>query len=119
MLQIAVQFVFATALALLIPTVSYLLGQRGHSQKTKDTPYECGIQTTPGDIGPFPLWFYKAALLFILIDITLAFLIPWAMSFKAAAAAGHNLLASGIIFIGLLTLGVAYQVKNKVLDWKE
>ena len=116
---IVIQVIFACALAITIILVSHLFGQRGRAQRTKDSPYECGILTKAEAIGPFSIKFYRVALLFILVDIALAFLIPWALSFKSANAAGHSILIPGIIFLGLLSIGVAYQIKGGILDWKE
>jgi len=116
---IVIQVLFATALALTILAVSHLFGQRGRSGKIKDTPYECGIRSGAEPLGPFSIKFYRIALLFILVDVALALMLPWAMSFKSAKTAGISLLFPGLLFLGLLGLSIAYQLKNGVLKWEE
>jgi NADH-quinone oxidoreductase subunit A len=116
---ILIQVVFAAALALTILAVSHLFGQRGRRGKIKDTPYECGVRSSAEPIGPFSIKFYRVALLFILVDAALTLLLPWALSFKAAKAAGASLLIPGLVFLGLLWLGIAYQLKNGALEWEE
>lgn len=116
---IVIQLLLATALALVILAVSHLFGQRGRPGKIKDTPYECGIQTKAEPIGPFSIKFYRIALLFILVDVALCFLLPWALSFKSAIAAGVKVLLPGLVFIGFLALGIVYQIKNGVLEWEK
>ena len=118
-LPIVVQILLATALALVIFGVSHLLGQRGRPQKIKDTPYECGIESKPESIGPFSVKFYRIALIFILFDVALAFLIPWAMSFKAAALVGIMTFMPAVVFLGFLSFALFYIIKRGTLNWEE
>lgn len=117
--QITIQILLAITMAGIILFVSHLFGQRGHPQKIKDTPYECGTRTqsitTP--IGPFSIKFYRVALLFIIFDVSLAFLLPWAFSFKDAIATGLSILVPGLVFIAILAISLAYHIKNGTLDW--
>lgn len=116
-LPIVIQILLAIALAIAILVISHLLGQRGHPQKIKDTPYECGVETKNEPLGPFSIKFYRVGLLFILVDVSLAILLPWVFSFKSALAAGLSILAPGLLFIGFLAVSLAYQIKNGTLDW--
>ena len=116
---IVIQILLAVALALTILAVSHLLGQRGHPNKIKDSPYECGVETHETPIGPFSIKFYRVALLFIATDVALALLLPWAMSFKPALAAGVSILVPGVVFLLTISLGVAYQIQSGVLSWEE
>jgi len=116
---IVVQLGLAIALALMIFAVSHLFGQRGRPGKIKDTPYECGIASKAEPLGPFPIKFYRVVLLFIVMDVSLVFLVPWALSFKASLPAGPTLLLTGALFLAQLGLAVYYPMKLKFLEWEE
>ena len=118
-LAIVIQFLLAIGMALLILVVSHLFGQRGRAGKIKDTPYECGVQSSPEPIGPFSVKFYRVALLFILFDIALSLLIPWALSFKGANIVGIHTFLPAMIFIGFLSLALFYLIKRDALRWEE
>lgn len=114
-----IQILLAVGLALVIFAVSHLLGQRGRPQKIKDSPYECGIESHPEAIGPFSIKFYRIALLFILFDVALAFLIPWALSFKAAAQVGIITFLPALVFLVFLSFALFYVIKRGTLNWEE
>ena len=101
--------------------VSTILGKRGGRNKMKDTAYECGMIPV-GEGGPrMSVKFYLVAMLFILFDIEVVFMYPWAVVYKAMLAdpATRNLiLGSMISFLGILFVGYIYAVKKKAFDWK-
>lgn len=117
--QIFAQVVLALCLAAAIFVASHLLGQRGRPNALKDSPYECGIATKVEPIGPFSIKFYKVALLFIIFDVELAILLPWAFSFQEAMSSPIALtyLIGGITFIVLLSLGLVYEIAKGGLEW--
>jgi len=117
--QIFAQVVLALFLAAAIFLSSHLLGQRGRPNKIKDTPYECGVATKAEPIGPFSIKFYKVALLFIIFDVELAILLPWAFSFQEAlnTPLACTYLVGGITFIVLLSLGLIYEIAKGGLEW--
>ena len=114
-IAILAQVFLAIGLAAMILIVSHLLGQRGRPGKIKDTPYECGIQSSVEPIGPFSVKFYRVALMFILFDVALVLLVPWALSFKETA---EQTLIPGIILIGFLTLALFYVIRRGTLKWE-
>lgn len=118
-LPIIVQILLACGLAGAIFVVSHLLGQRGRPNKLKDSPYECGVESHVEPIGPFSVKFYRIAVLFILFDVALCFLIPWALSFKEAAMLGIKTLLPAVMFVGFLSLALFYVIKRGALDWEK
>jgi len=98
-----------------------LLGKFAKRTKAKDMPYECGANPI-GDTSPrFSVKFYLVAMLFILFDIEVVFLYPWAVVYRGMLAdhAKRNLiLGSMISFMVILFAGYLYALKKKAFDWK-
>lgn len=116
LLQIVVALVFsACALGF-----SVLLGKRGRRNPTKDSAYECGMLPIGGPQPRFAVKFYLVAMLFILFDLEVVFMYPWAVSFRAFLAAKEStmILWSMLSFIGIITVGYVYAIKKGVLDWR-
>jgi NADH-quinone oxidoreductase subunit A len=83
---------------------------------TKDLPFECGIVVeADNERRPYPIKYYLVAILFIVFDIEVAFLYPWAVGFKSLGAVGF---LSMMIFLTILLVGLYYAVKKRVFDWK-
>jgi NADH-quinone oxidoreductase subunit A len=84
--------------------------------RQKLAAYECGIEPTPQPIGGgrFPVKFYLTAMLFIVFDIEIIFLYPWAVSFNALALFGF---VEMVIFIGTVFIAYAYVWRRGGLDW--
>jgi NADH-quinone oxidoreductase subunit A len=101
--------------------VSTLLGKRGRTSKIKDTAYECGMIPIGEGSTRMSVKFYLVAMLFILFDIEVVFMYPWAVVYKAMLAdpATRNMiLGSMVSFLGILFVGYIYAVKKKAFDWK-
>jgi len=101
--------------------LSTLLGKRGARSKIKDTAYECGMIPIGEGSTRLSVKFYLVAMLFILFDIELVFMYPWAVVYKSMLAdpATRNLiLGSMVSFLGILFIGYIYAVKKKAFDWK-
>ena len=115
LLQAAVAIGFAVA-ALII---SVLLGKSGIRTRTKDSAYECGM-VPQGEAQPrFSVKFYLVAMLFILFDLEIVFMYPWAVIYRDATRgpSGMFLFGEMIIFIALLAVGYIYVWKKKAFDW--
>jgi NADH-quinone oxidoreductase subunit A len=101
--------------------ISVLLGKYGKRTKAKDTAYECGKDPIGEGGTRFSVKFYLVAMLFILFDIEVVFLYPWAVVYRAMLAeeATRNLiLGSMISFLGILFVGYLYAVKKGAFDWR-
>ena len=98
---------------------SILLGKRGGRSKIKDTAYECGMVPV-GDGAPrLSVKFYLVAMLFILFDIEVVFMYPWAVVYKDMLVEHANMiLGSMLSFIGILFVGYIYADKKHAFDWK-
>jgi NADH-quinone oxidoreductase subunit A len=101
--------------------VSVLLGKYARSSKAKDTAYECGKDPIGDGSSRFSVKFFLVAMLFILFDIEVVFMYPWAVVYRAMLAehATRNLvLGSMVSFLGILFAGYIYAVKKKAFDWR-
>jgi NADH-quinone oxidoreductase subunit A len=85
----------------------------------KDTPYECGMLPIGGGSSRFSVKFYLVAMIFILFDIEVVFLYPWAVVYREVLAQNAALiLGSMASFVGILFVGYLYALKKGALDWK-
>jgi NADH-quinone oxidoreductase subunit A len=101
--------------------MSVVLGKRGNRSKIKDTAYECGMLPIGEGSTRMSVKFYLVAMLFILFDIEVVFMYPWAVIYKdmlAEPATRNMILGSMISFLGILFVGYIYAVKKKAFDWK-
>jgi NADH-quinone oxidoreductase subunit A len=116
LLQIIVAIVFAASALI----VSVILGKSAKTNHTKDTAYECGMIADTGPQPRFSVKFYLVAMLFILFDIEVVFLFPWAVVYRDFIAQhGPGIFWSMLSFVGILTVGYIYAIKKGVLDWKQ
>ena len=101
--------------------VSVLLGWRSRRNRSKDTAYECGMLPIGEGNTRMSVKFYVVAMLFILFDIEVVFLYPWAVVFRdmLKVAATRNLILTAMIsFMAVLFIGYLYALKKRALDWK-
>jgi NADH-quinone oxidoreductase subunit A len=115
LLQVIVAMIFAgSALA-----VSILVGKTGKRTRAKDMAYECGM-IPQGEVQPrFSVKFYLVAMLFILFDLEIVFMYPWAVVYKEMIAQGSTIFWSMLSFISILMVGYVYALKKGALDWKK
>ena len=98
--------------------VSVLLGKTGRRTPAKDTAYECGM-IPQGEAQPrFSVKFYLVAMLFILFDLEIVFMYPWAVVYKEAIAQSSLIWWSMLSFITILMVGYVYALKKGALDFK-
>ena len=88
--------------------------------KAKSLPYECGIEEEEKEHSRVPVQFYLTAILFILFDIEIIFLYPWALSFRDFLGRGEGLevLLAMIIFLSIFVYGLFWEIFSKALSWK-
>lgn len=101
--------------------VSVLLGKSAKTSPAKDAAYECGKDPIGAGSSRFSVKFYLVAMLFILFDIEVVFMYPWAVVYKDMLAdhATRNLIfASMISFLGILFAGYIYAIAKDALNWK-
>ena len=119
-LPILLMFIVAGGFAVGNVLLSQFVGQR-KSTRTKLMPYECGKDPVGSARERFSVKFYLIAMIFILFDIEVIFLIPWAVVFKTFAASGYRWLVyvEMMLFVLLLLVGYIYVVKKGAFDWGE
>src|SRR4026209_285454 len=121
-LPILLMFIVAGGFAVGNIILSQFGGQRKRT-RTKLMPYECGKDPDGDARQRFSVKFYLIAMLFILFDIEVIFLVPWAVVFKTLSAPAFGLAnliyVEMIIFIALLLVGYVYVVKKGAFDWNE
>jgi NADH-quinone oxidoreductase subunit A len=120
-LAVGMLFVLAVAATGGMIVFSMLLGKRARTSRIKDTAYECGMLPQGSGSARFSVRFYLVAMLFILFDIEVVFLYPWAVVYRdmLREAATRNLIFFAMVsFLGILFVGYLYAVKKKAFDWK-
>jgi len=120
---IAVLMLFVLALVATggMIVTSLILGKKGRTSKIKDTAYECGMLPVGSGAPRMSVKFYLVAMLFILFDIEVVFMYPWAVIYKSMLAdplTRNMILGSMLSFVGILFVGYLYAVKKKAFDWK-
>ena len=97
---------------------SVVFGKRGRAAGVKNEPYECGMLPI-GDGAPrFSVKFYMVAMLFVIFDIEVVFMYPWAVQFRDLIATSGMALLSMTGFAGILAVAYIYVLKKGVLNWK-
>jgi NADH-quinone oxidoreductase subunit A len=107
-------FLFAGVIVAGMVSASALLAGRRHSP-VKDEVFECGNPSSGPARGRFPVHFYLVAILFIVFDVEVVFLYPWAIVFRELGVPG--LVAMGL-FLGILAFGLFYEWKRGALAWE-
>jgi len=128
-LPVFILLVVAIGLAAAQLFLSWLLGKRAPGNPVKDSAYECGIEAEGSAHTRFSVKFYLVAVLFILFDIEVVFLYPWAVHFGGGQPDGTLFATRGdllrflfvemLVFLAILFLGWYWVVKKRALEWEE
>jgi NADH-quinone oxidoreductase subunit A len=118
-LPFLIQAVLAAGIGALIIGASQFFGQRARKNRIKDTAYECGVPAEGVVHSRFSVKFYVTVMLFILFDIEVVFLIPWAFVYREFLAHHISILGPIAFFIGVLVLGLFYEIKKGALEWEK
>jgi NADH-quinone oxidoreductase subunit A len=112
----------AAALTAAMMIGSVILGKVGRRSKVKDTAYECGMAPVGEGAPRLSIRFYVVALLFVLFDVVLVFLFPWAVVYRRMLAdpeTANAIFCSMLIFLGILGVGYLYAYKKGAFDWRD
>jgi NADH-quinone oxidoreductase subunit A len=120
-LPLLIHFLIAGALAAGMVVLSWIIGVRKPT-RAKLSPYECGMEPVGDARGRFSVKFYLVAMLFIIFDIEVVFMVPWAVAFFQAREKiiplGMGLvLADMVVFMVILAVGYVYAWKRGALQW--
>ncbi len=110
---ILIFLLISTALGVFLLALGFLFG-RGSNDPAKLSPYECGFEPFEDARIKFDVRYYLVAILFIIFDLEIAFLFPWAVALPNIGITG--ILAMGI-FLAILVIGFFYEWKHGALDW--
>ena len=118
-LPVLMLFVLAVVFSFGMLGLSVLLGKKGKRSPIKDTAYECGMLPVGEGNSRLSVKFYLVAMLFILFDIEVVFLYPWAVIYREMLSQNAGLiLGSMLSFLGILFVGYLYALKKHAFDWK-
>ena len=106
---------FSVFVALLMFTLASLLGPKNPTPE-KNTPYEAGSESTGAQHVKLSVKFYLTAILFVVFDVEVIFLYPWAVEFKGLGWTGFLVM---LPFLVLLGLGMLYEWRKGALEWEE
>jgi NADH-quinone oxidoreductase subunit A len=114
-IPILLMFMLAAGFVGLTMVVTHWLGPK-RKTKVKLESFECGIESKGNARVPFPIKYFLVAILFVLFDVEVIFMYPWAVNFKEFGLGGFIEM---ILFIGLLLVGFFYIIKKKALEWED
>ncbi|MBB1074297.1 NADH-quinone oxidoreductase subunit A [Rhodoferax sp. 4810] len=113
-LHILIFILVASLISIAPPILGSLLGPR-RAYAEKDSPYECGFAAFENARMQFDVRYYLVAILFIVFDLEIAFLFPWAIVVKELGMAGFMAM---FVFLGILVVGFIYEWKKGALEWE-
>jgi len=113
-LPILIQFFVAAGFVVTTMIATHLLGPKRKSKIKLDT-FECGIESHGNARIPFSIKYFLVAILFVLFDVEVIFMYPWAVNFKELGVLG---LMEMFLFMGLLLTGFFYIIRKGALKWE-
>jgi NADH-quinone oxidoreductase subunit A len=117
-LPILIQFFVALGFVVTTMVATHLIGPKRKSDKKMDN-FECGIEAEGNARNPFSIKYFLTAILFVLFDVEVIFMYPWAVNFKEMLKTqGSMIFIEMLIFMVLLLVGFFYVIKRKALDWE-
>lgn len=114
-MPIALMFVFALGFVVTTMIATHAFGPKRKTQTKLDT-FECGIESKGNARIPFNIKYFLVAILFVLFDVEVIFMYPWAVNFKGMGLTGFIEM---VVFIALLLVGFFYIIKKGALKWEE
>ena len=115
---VLIHVIVAVGFATMAMIANIVLGRTGKRNTTKDMVYECGMVPETAGQPRFSVKFYLVAMLFILFDIEIVFMYPWAVVYQDFLAEfGTSILWSMLSFVVILLFGYVYAIKKGALDW--
>ena len=117
-LPIFIFLVFALIFATIMLGIGFTFGPHNPDAE-KNSPYECGLAANTKGETRYSVKFYITAMLFILFDIDVVFLIPWVLTHRDLVAAGIPILGPMLFFTFILVAGLVYELKSGALEWEK
>jgi NADH-quinone oxidoreductase subunit A len=118
-LPFLLQAFLAGAITVAVIVASHLFGQRARHTAIKDSSYECGVPSAGPIHTRFSVKFYLTALLFMLFDLEVVILVPWTFVYREFLAWHIAILGPILFFLGVLVLGLFYEIRKGALEWEK
>lgn len=120
LLPVLVLAVFVTIFGAALLFLSSLIGEKAPANSVKDESYECGLPSDTSGPTKVPIKFYLTAILFILFDIEIIFMYPWALTYGDFIGGGYGpyIFAAMAVFLAVFIFGLFWEVKSKALEWE-
>ena len=112
-LPVLIFLAVAAGIGVLLMTMGFLIGS-GKKHEEKLSPYECGFEPFEDSRTKFDVRYYLVAILFIIFDLEIAFLFPWAVVLNEIGTFGFVAM---VIFLTVLVVGFVYEWKKGALEW--
>ncbi len=116
-IPVLVQIIVAVGTGLLIVAASHIFGQRAKKNALKDSAYECGVKPEGQPHPRFGVKFYLVAMLFVIFDVEILFMLPLAMVWTDFVVENIPILLPALFFIALMSVGILYEIKRDALGW--
>lgn len=117
-LPILIQLLVALGFVATTMVFTHIIGPKRKSAKKMDN-FECGIESEGNARNPFSIKYFLTAILFVLFDVEVIFMYPWAVNFRSMQQEhGSMIFIEMLIFMVLLLIGFFYVIKRKALDWE-
>lgn len=109
---------FVLCFGALLLGLAYVLGPKPKANAIKSSPYECGLPSEE-QVNSVPVKYYLTAVLFIIFDVEVMFIYPWAVAYKSFLVSGWGLyiLVAMLVFIVLFLYGLIWEIRSKALEW--
>lgn len=117
-LPVLFQVLIACGFAVTTLVLSVVFGRSARTNANKDLAYECGMIPIGEGAPRFSVKFYLIAMLFVIFDIEVVFMYPWAVQFRDLAQQGPTVLVSMAGFAGILAIAYVYALRKGALNWK-
>ena len=120
LLPVLVLAVFVIIFGVALLWLSSVISEKAPKNAVKDETYECGLPSDTSGPTKIPIKFYLTAILFILFDIEIIFMYPWALTYNDFIGSGFGLyiFAAMAFFLIVFIFGLFWEVKSKALEWE-
>lgn len=116
-LSFTIFLIICTGLGLVLMFISNFLGQKAKLKRTNDI-YESGVNPVGSATRQYDIKFYLTAIMFLLFDVEIVFLLPWALAYGNATNTGF-MVAGFIFFMAVLLVGYIFVINSKALEWEK
>jgi len=120
LLPVIVLAIFVIIFGVTLLFLASLISEKAPDNEVQDESYECGLPSDTSGPTKIPIKFYLTAILFILFDIEIIFMYPWALTYNdfLNGGAGVYILASMGVFLAVFVFGLFWEIKSKALEWE-